>query len=212
MARIRQPPPISIIGVGSGGSKVVEYLLQDGFDYWTSCVVDTDRQALAESNARHKILIGEQIVGGTSSNGDLIKSRQAMNESIAELQEIVTNIKQVVVITCLGGGTGGGATPIIGKFTQDNHLKTIGVVGLPFYWEGHKRMMRAQEGLKDLSDIFDPLYVLWPQRLLPLFGGKRSLSEVLDLVTRMLAQRVISHYTNVDLSNFDWNVVMAGLE
>jgi cell division GTPase FtsZ len=206
--RRRKPSSTVLIGVGLGGIKIVDYLLEEGFDYWKAGVIDTDRQTLADSCAQHKLLIGEQTVGGIGTNGDPAKGRQAMTESVDQLQDILANAQQLIVTTCLGGGVGSGATPVIGQLAQKNHLKSMAVVGLPFGFEGTIRLERSRKTLETLPDLFNPLYVLWAHNFLPLLVFDRSnqtITRLMDLNRKMLAQNIISHFSRIDISNLDEN-------
>ncbi len=156
---------VMIIGVGNGGANVVDYMQVHGFEQAALCICDMDASVVKHSKVQHRLLLGEKGLGA-GNNPEL-----GYKESMKKINEIRSLINQVhpeiaIVVACLGGGCGTGASPVVASECKRLGFKTIGVVTLPFDWEGEQRFHQAVAGLSDLAKNTDVMFVLKNQYLL----------------------------------------------
>ena len=174
---------ISVIGVGGGGSNAVNRMMEDNITGCEFVAVNTDAQALMMSNADKKVLVGESGLGA-GSNPET--GRIAAEKSIDVIKEIVKD-SDMVFITCgEGGGTGTGAAPIIAAVAKENGCLTVAVVTKPFTFEGRKRMLQAEEGIKNLKGKVDTLIVIPNDKLLEIADENMTLLNAFRLADNVL--------------------------
>jgi cell division protein FtsZ len=174
---------ISVIGIGGGGSNAVNRMMEDNITGCEFIAVNTDAQALMMSNADKKVLIGESGLGA-GSNPET--GRIAAEKSIDVIKEIVKD-SDMVFITCgEGGGTGTGAAPIIAAVAKENGCLTVAVVTKPFTFEGRKRMLQAEEGIKNLKGKVDTLIVIPNDKLLEIADENMTLLNAFRLADNVL--------------------------
>ncbi len=174
---------ISVIGVGGAGSNAVNRMMEDNITGCEFIAVNTDAQALMMSNADKKVLIGESGLGA-GSNPET--GRIAAEKSIDVIKEIVKD-SDMVFITCgEGGGTGTGAAPIIAAVAKENGCLTVAVVTKPFTFEGRKRMLQAEEGIKNLKGKVDTLIVIPNDKLLEIADENMTLLNAFRLADNVL--------------------------
>ena len=170
---------VMIIGVGKGGANIVDYMQVHGFEQAALCVCDMDASVVKHSKVQHRLLLGEKGLGA-GNNPEL-----GYKESMKKINEIRSLINQVhpeiaFVVACLGGGCGTGASPVVASECKRLGFKTIGVVTLPFEWEGEQKFHQAVAGLTELAKNTDAMFVLNNQYLL---DHHQDLS-VMDAFTR----------------------------
>ena len=174
---------ISVIGIGGGGSNAVNRMMEDNITGCEFIAVNTDAQALMMSNADKKVLVGESGLGA-GSNPET--GRIAAEKSIDVIKEIVKD-SDMVFITCgEGGGTGTGAAPIIAAVAKENGCLTVAVVTKPFTFEGRKRMLQAEEGIKNLKGKVDTLIVIPNDKLLEIADENMTLLSAFRLADNVL--------------------------
>ena len=174
---------ISVIGIGGGGSNAVNRMMEDNITGCEFIAVNTDAQALMMSNADKKVLIGESGLGA-GSNPET--GRIAAEKSIDVIKEIVKD-SDMVFITCgEGGGTGTGSAPIIAAVAKENGCLTVAVVTKPFTFEGRKRMLQAEEGIKNLKGKVDTLIVIPNDKLLEIADENMTLLNAFRLADNVL--------------------------
>lgn len=174
---------ISVIGIGGAGSNAVNRMMEDNITGCEFIAVNTDAQALMMSNADKKVLIGESGLGA-GSNPET--GRIAAEKSIDVIKEIVKD-SDMVFITCgEGGGTGTGAAPIIAAVAKENGCLTVAVVTKPFTFEGRKRMLQAEEGIKNLKGKVDTLIVIPNDKLLEIADENMTLLNAFRLADNVL--------------------------
>jgi len=174
---------ISVIGVGGGGSNAVNRMMEDNISGCEFVAINTDAQALMMSNADKKILIGESGLGA-GSNPKI--GRVAAEKSVDVIKDVVKD-SDMVFITCgEGGGTGTGSSPIIASIAKESGCLTVAVVTKPFSFEGSKRMMQAEEGIKNLKDKVDTLIVIPNDRLLEIADENTTLLNAFRLADNVL--------------------------
>lgn len=174
---------IRVIGIGGGGSNAVNRMMEDNLSGCEFIAINTDAQALMMSNADRRILLGEAGLGAGSNPG---LGRAAAEKSIEAIEEAVKDADMVFLALGEGGGTGTGAAPIIANIARDAGCLTIAVVTKPFTFEGRKRMMQAEEGIKNLRDKVDTLIVIKNDKLLELADDKTTLLNAFKLADDVL--------------------------
>ena len=184
-------PVIKVIGVGGGGGNTVQHMINLGVDGAQFCVVNTDRQALARSTAPVKIEIG---VGGPDvfcAGYEGERGRKAAEESYAELKQELAGADLVILIVGLGGGTGGGASPIIAQIARELGIMTVALVTLPFAFEGKKHRLYAEVDLDLLCAQVDALVMVDNNDCLSLLEGPNiSIIYAFNLVNELLSRAV----------------------
>ena len=174
---------INVIGIGGGGSNAINRMMDDNLSGCEFVAINTDAQALMMSNADKKILIGETGLGAGS---DPEIGRIAAEKSIDVIKEVVKD-SDMVFITCgEGGGTGSGAAPIIASVAKESGCLTVAVVTKPFTFEGSKRMIQAEEGIKNLKGKVDTLIVIPNDKLLEISNENTTLLNAFKLADNVL--------------------------
>ncbi|MFO0433688.1 MAG: cell division protein FtsZ, partial [Sphingobacteriaceae bacterium] len=147
---------IKVIGVGGGGSNAVNHMFRLGIKGVDFIICNTDRQALEKSPVPNKIQLGGTLTKGLGAGSIPDVGRDAAIESIEEIKNYLSDNTQMVFITAgLGGGTGTGAAPVIASIARELGILTVGIVTLPFVFEGKKRRLQAEQGLEELKKYVD---------------------------------------------------------
>jgi cell division protein FtsZ len=174
---------ISVVGIGGGGSNAVNRMMEDNISGCEFVAINTDAQALMMSNADKKVLIGETGLGA-GSNPEI--GRIAAEKSVDVLKEVVKD-SDMVFITCgEGGGTGSGAAPIIASIAKECGCLTVAVVTKPFTFEGRKRLLQAEEGIRNLKGKVDTLIVIPNDKLLEIADENTTLLNAFRLADNVL--------------------------
>lgn len=201
---------IKVIGVGGGGSNAVNHMFNKGIVGVDFIVCNTDRQALDISPVPYKIQLGAQLTDGRGAGMLPEVGMAAANENIDEIRELLSkNTKMVFVTAGMGGGTGTGAAPVIAKVAKDLGILTVGIVTIPFNFEGKKRRLQAEEGLNKMRENVDTLLVINNERLRE-FGKDMSLTDAFSYADDILtvAARGIAEVISVTgVINVDFNDV-----
>ena len=204
-----QSSVIKVIGVGGGGSNAVNYMYENGIDGVDFAVCNTDLQALEASPITTKIQIGAEITEGLGAGANPEVGRQAAEESIDRINELLeSNTKMLFITAGMGGGTGTGAAPVIARAAREKEILTVGVVTVPFWTEGGYRKEYAEKGLEELREHVDTLLVINNDRLIEVYGDLTlsqafaKANEVLNTATKGIAE-VISQtlMVNIDLND-----------
>ena len=141
---------IKVIGVGGAGNNVVNRMVKDGTQGVEFIAINTDKQALAISNADQKIQIGEKITKGQGAGSDPEVGRRAAEESRNAITAVLEDTDMVFITAGMGGGTGTGAAPTVADIAKEAGILTVGVVTKPFKFEGNRRMVQANAGIREL--------------------------------------------------------------
>ncbi|WP_299056327.1 cell division protein FtsZ [uncultured Polaribacter sp.] len=202
-----QSNTIKVIGVGGGGSNAVNHMFTQhivGVDF---VICNTDAQALENSPVPNKIQLGANLTSGLGAGANPEVGAQAAKESMQEIQQLLnTQTKMVFITAGMGGGTGTGAAPIIAKIAKDMDILTVGIVTIPFAFEGRRRAKQAQVGIDQLRQNVDSLIVINNNKLREVYGnlgfkaGFSKADEVLSTASRGIAEVITHHYKqNIDL-------------
>jgi len=202
-----QSNTIKVIGVGGGGSNAVNHMFQQDIKGVDFVICNTDAQALENSSIPNKIQLGADLTSGLGAGANPDVGEQAAKESIKEIQEMLnTQTKMVFITAGMGGGTGTGAAPIIAKVAKDMDILTVGIVTMPFQFEGRMRSKQAQIGIDQLRSNVDSLIVINNNKLREVYGnlgfkaGFSKADEVLSTAARGIAEVITHHYKqNIDL-------------
>lgn len=205
---------IKVIGVGGGGSNAVNHMYKQGIKGVDFLVCNTDSQALDISPVPLKIQLGESLTEGRGAGSLPEVGKNAAIENIEQIKEILNNNTRMVFVTAgMGGGTGTGAAPVIAKQAKDMGILTVGIITVPFGFEGRKRKQQAELGIEEMRDAVDTLLIINNDKLREMFGNL-SLSnafaqadDVLTTAARGIAELIsVTGQINVDFN--DVNTVM----
>lgn len=165
--KVNNPSIIKVIGVGGGGGNAVNHMFNEGIHDVTYVLCNTDNKALQDSPVPHKLQLGKDGLGAGNRPQ---KARQAALDSIDEIKEMLNDGTRMVFITAgMGGGTGTGAAPIIAQCAKEAGILTVGIVTIPFLFEGQKKIMQALDGVEEISKHVDALLVINNERLRELY-------------------------------------------
>ena len=163
---------IKVIGVGGGGSNAVNHMFSQNIEGVNFIICNTDAQAIAQSRVPNKVQLGPHLTQGLGAGANPDIGRQATEESLEEIKTILeVNTKMAFITAGMGGGTGTGGAPIISKICKDLGILTVGIITTPFSYEGRKRMMQAEEGIKAMKQYVDTLLVISNDKLRHQFGN-----------------------------------------
>lgn len=198
---------IKVIGVGGGGSNAINHMFQAGINGVDFVICNTDAQALQNSTVPNKIQLGVSLTEGLGAGANPDVGEQAALESMEDLKTLLGHTTKMVFITAgMGGGTGTGAAPIIAKVAREMDVLTVGIVTIPFQFEGAMRNKQAQAGIEKLRANVDSLIVINNNKLREVYGnlgfkaGFSKADEVLATAAKGIAEVITHHYTqNIDL-------------
>nr|WP_298930256.1 cell division protein FtsZ [uncultured Allomuricauda sp.] len=198
---------IKVIGVGGGGSNAINHMFQAGINGVDFVICNTDAQALQNSTVPNKIQLGVSLTEGLGAGANPDVGEQAALESMEDLKTLLEHTTKMVFITAgMGGGTGTGAAPIIAKVAREMDVLTVGIVTIPFQFEGAMRNKQAQAGIEKLRSNVDSLIVINNNKLREVYGnlgfkaGFSKADEVLATAAKGIAEVITHHYTqNIDL-------------
>jgi len=163
---------IKVIGVGGGGSNAVNHMYSQNIEGVNFIICNTDAQAIAQSKVPNKIQLGPTLTQGLGAGANPDIGRQATEESLEEIKQILeVNTKMAFITAGMGGGTGTGGAPIISKICKDLGILTVGIITTPFSYEGKKRQMQADEGINVMKQYVDTLLVISNDKLRHQFGN-----------------------------------------
>ena len=200
---------MKVMGVGGGGSNAVNHMYKQGIKGVDFVVCNTDSQALEESPVPNKIQLGVNLTEGLGAGANPEIGKLAALESYEELKNLLeTQTKMLFITAGMGGGTGTGAAPIIAEMAKDFDILTVGIVTIPFNFEGKNRELQAAKGLEKLKRSVDSLIIINNNKLRDVYGnlgfkeGFSKADEVLATAARGVAQVITHHYTqNIDLKD-----------
>ncbi len=198
---------IKVIGVGGGGSNAINHMFKQGIKGVDFIVCNTDSQALQNSAVPNKIQLGVHLTEGLGAGANPDVGQQSAIESISDIEKMLDqNTKMVFITAGMGGGTGTGAAPVIAQLAKERDILTVGIVTLPFVFEGKVRQEQALIGIEKLRKQVDSLIVINNNKLREVYGnlgfkaGFSKADEVLATASRGIAEVITHHYPqNIDL-------------
>ena len=194
-----QKAELKVVGVGGAGGNAVNRMINSGMEGVDFCVINTDAQDLEKSLASKKIQIGKSLTKGLGAGAKAELGRQAITEDREAVQSLLTNADMVFITAGMGGGTGTGAAPMVAEISKEMGILTVGIVTLPFSFEGPKRMVRGLTGVTELRKICDTLLVIPNQKLMSIVDRGTTLTDSFQIADSILHQaaRGISDLINV---------------
>lgn len=200
---------IKVIGVGGGGSNAINHMFKQGIKGVDFIVCNTDSQALQNSPVPNKIQLGIGLTEGLGAGANPEVGQQSALESIDDIEKMLdTNTKMIFITAGMGGGTGTGAAPVIAQLAKERDILTVGIVTIPFQFEGKVRSEQALSGVERLRKQVDSLIVINNNKLREVYGnlgfkaGFSKADEVLATASRGIAEVITHHYTqNIDLKD-----------
>lgn len=200
---------IKVIGVGGGGSNAVNHMCRQGINGVSFVVCNTDNQALLNSPVEARIQLGQNLTFGRGAGNEPTMGREAALESIEEIRQIFGPETKMVFLTAgMGGGTGTGAVPVIAQTAREQGVLSVGIVTLPFGFEGEKRWKQAVEGIRNLKDFVDALLIIHNDRLRDIYGDQKlsvafgHADNVLTMAAKGIAEIItVPGYVNVDFAD-----------
>ncbi len=208
---VSNPSIIKVIGVGGGGGNAVNHMYNEGIHDVTYVLCNTDNKALQDSPVPHKLQLGKDGLGAGNRPQ---KARQAALDSIEEIKQMLDDGTRMVFITAgMGGGTGTGAAPIIAQCAKDAGLLTVGIVTIPFVFEGKKKILQALDGVEEISKHVDALLVINNERLrelypeLTLLNAFAKADDTLSVAAKSIAE-IITMRGKINLDFEDVTTVL----
>ncbi len=200
---------IKVVGVGGGGSNAINHMFKQGIKGVDFIVCNTDSQALDNSPVPHKIQLGVNLTEGMGAGANPDVGQQSALESIDDIEKMLDgNTKMIFITAGMGGGTGTGAAPVIAQLARERDILTVGIVTIPFQFEGKVRIEQALLGVEKLRKQVDSLIVINNNKLREVYGnlgfkaGFSKADEVLATASRGIAEVITHHYTqNIDLKD-----------
>ena len=200
---------IKVIGVGGGGGNAVNNMIKEGIENVDFIICNTDEQVLEVSKVKTKIQLGFNLTAGLGAGNDPTQGENAAKESIQEITQILQNkTKMVFIAAGMGGGTGTGAAPIIAKVARELKILTVGIVTIPFVFEGKRRIAQAINGLNELAEHLDAMIVINNQKLIEVHGklsmteAFKKADEIITIAVKGIAEIITKPGTvNVDFAD-----------
>ena len=183
---------IKVVGVGGAGNNVVNRMVKTGTQGVEFIAINTDKQALAVSNADQKLQIGEKMTHGQGAGSDPEVGKRSAEESRNNIAKAIENADMVFITAGMGGGTGTGAAPTVADIAREAGILTVGVVTKPFKFEGKRRMDQANAGIKELLGKVDSLLIIPNDRLKYATDQKVTLANAFEIADDVLRQAVTS--------------------
>lgn len=205
-----QPSIIKVVGVGGGGGNAVNHMLEDGIKGVDFILCNTDQQDLDKSKVNNKVLIGYDLCKGLGCGAKPERGRAAAEESKDEIERaICTENAQMAFITAsMGGGTGTGAAPVVAKIVHDKGLLTIGIVTIPYLFEGNKKIQKALDGIDELRKHTDAILVINNERIkdiypdMPFYQSWKMSDMILSDAAKGIAEVITQQgFINVDFED-----------
>jgi cell division protein FtsZ len=208
---------IKVIGVGGGGSNAVNHMYRQGIKDVEFVVANTDLQALNSSPVPYKLQLGANLTEGLGCGANPEVGRAAAMESKEQIREMLAGTKMVFVTAGMGGGTGTGAAPVIAKIAKDMDILTVGIVTVPFVFEGKKKLAQAELGIDALRAACDTVLVILNDKLREIYGNLAigqafgEADNVLTTAAKGIAEIItLTGYVNVDFQDVRTVMLNAG--
>jgi len=200
---------IKVVGVGGGGSNAVNHMFKQGITDVDFIVCNTDQQALVNSPVPIKIHLGQTLTEGLGAGNRPDKGKEAAIENLEDVTKVLSNNTKMVFITAgMGGGTGTGAAPVIAKAAKELGILTVGIVTIPFRFEGKRRIDQAINGVKEINKHVDSLLVINNERLREIYGNLgisdafSKADDVLTVAAKGIAEIITKKgHVNVDFAD-----------
>lgn len=177
---------IKVFGVGGCGNKALNRMIQEGLDGVEFVAVNTDAQDLATNLAQQKVNIGLNITKGLGAGANPEIGRKSAEEDEMNLKSVLQDTDMVFITAGMGGGTGTGAAPVVASIAKSMGILTVGIVTKPFSFEGKKRSINAEEGLKKMKEVVDTLIVIPNDKIYTLVDKKTTFKQAFTMIDKVL--------------------------
>jgi len=210
-------PTIKIIGIGGAGGNVVTQMAEENFDQVETIICNTDVKALKRNKANKKIELGKKLTRGMGAGARPEVGEGAAEESLKEISESIDGADMVFLAAGMGGGTGTGAAPTIARLATEKQILTVGIVTIPFSFEGNKRLNSALSGVEKLRDLTDTLLVIPNDKLLDASNQNTSFLEAFNMVDMVLINAIrgitmlLSGVGDINVDFADVQTIMKGM-
>ena len=210
-------PTIKIIGAGGGGGNVVSKMADEGIQHVELIACNTDLKALNNSTANLKMELGRELTRGLGAGARPEIGAHAAEESAAEIEQILNGADMAFIVAGMGGGTGTGSAPVIARISKSKKILTVGVVTLPFSFEGKRRMRAALQGVATLRENTDTLLVIPNERLLEATDRSTSFKDAFHMVDEVLVHAIqgitdlLNGVGDINVDFADMQTVMEGM-
>ena len=207
---------IKVIGVGGGGGNAVNHMYREGIHDVSFAICNTDNQALEDSPIPVKVQLGIKTTGGLGAGNKPEVAHEAAEESVEQLQKLLSDGTRMVFITAgMGGGTGTGAAPVVARVAKDMDILTVGIVTIPFAFEGTRKIIQALKGVEEISKNVDALLVINNERLRDIYpdwtipSAFAKADDTLATAAKSIAE-IITIKGHVNLDFADVNTTLKG--
>ncbi|MGJ7024843.1 cell division protein FtsZ [Petrimonas sulfuriphila] len=210
---------IKVIGVGGGGGNAVNHMFKEGIHDVSFALCNTDNQALLSSPVPVKIQLGEHTTGGLGAGNKPDVARRAAEESIDLIQDLLSDGTRMAFITAgMGGGTGTGAAPVVARIAKDMGILTVGIVTIPFVFEGQRKIVQALKGVEQIAANVDALLVINNERLRDIYHDLTMLNafaradDTLATAAKSIAEIITIHgHVNLDFADVETTLKDGGV-
>ena len=200
---------IKVIGVGGGGGNAVKHMYHEGIHDVSFVLCNTDNQALLKSDVPVKLQLGKTVTKGLGAGNKPWVAKEAAEESLNDIKNLLDDGTEMVFVTAgMGGGTGTGAAPVVAQIAKDMDILTIGIVTIPFVFEGERKILQALNGVEEMSKNVDALLVINNQRLfdiyqdLPVWDAFAKADDMLTVAAKSIAEIItLPGYINLDFAD-----------
>ena len=211
---------ITVMGVGGGGINAVNHMYSQGIDGVTFVVSDTDKHQLYESPVPNRVLLGANTTKGQNSCSDVEVACRAAIESESEIASLIAdnNTKMLIIVAGLGGGTGTCAAPVVARIAREKEVTlTVGIVTIPFQFEGTDKILKALDGIEEMRKHVDSLFIIDNQCLTEIYNDLDQSNafvksyETLTTVARSLCDMTTAYYkTCIDFNDLNYTLHKGG--
>src|SRR5690554_3862692 len=210
---------IKVIGVGGGGGNAVNHMFREGIHDVSFALCNTDNQALISSPVPVKIQLGQQTTGGLGAGNKPDVAQRAAEESVELIQDLLSDGTRMAFITAgMGGGTGTGAAPVVARIAKEMGILTVGIVTIPFVFEGSRKIVQALRGVEEIAKNVDALLVINSERLRDIYSDLTMLSafaradDTLARAARSIAEIITVHgHVNLDFADVNTTLKDGGV-
>lgn len=200
---------IKVIGVGGGGGNAVNHMYNEGIHDVSFALCNTDNQALHEAPVEVKVQLGRRTTEGLGAGNRPEVAKAAAEESLTDIQELLNDGTKMVFITAgMGGGTGTGAAPVVARIAKDMNILTVGIVTIPFVFEGRKKIIQALKGVEEIAKNVDALLVINNERLIDIYSDLTipnafaKADDTLAIAAKGIAEIITVHgHINLDFAD-----------
>lgn len=200
---------IKVIGVGGGGGNAVNHMYNEGIHDVSFALCNTDNQALHEAPVEVKVQLGRRTTEGLGAGNRPEVAKAAAEESLTDIQELLSDGTKMVFITAgMGGGTGTGAAPVVARIAKDMNILTVGIVTIPFVFEGRKKIIQALKGVEEIAKNVDALLVINNERLIDIYSDLTipnafaKADDTLAIAAKGIAEIITVHgHINLDFAD-----------